>query len=148
MHYTRHCLYVYCLSSHYSLQSLSLRIVSLVIGSLVIVFTHCLSRHYSLVIVSTHCLSGHCLSSHALPVLSQCIVHVIVSLVTLSSFSCVSVSSHSARPYESCKIFKGRPRRNVFSKLVHRQYKSFPPDRFCQVEIQNTTGLSNKSSTA
>ena len=54
----------------------------------------------------------------------------------------------SARPYESCKIFKGRPRRNAFSKLVHRQYKSFPPDRFCQVEIQNTTGLSNKPSTA
>jgi len=54
----------------------------------------------------------------------------------------------SARPYESCKIFKGRPRRNAFSKLVHRQYKSFPPDRFCQVEIQNATGLSNKPSTA
>ena len=36
----------------------------------------------------------------------------------------------SARPYESCKIFKGRPRRNVFSNLVHRQYRSFPPDRF------------------
>jgi len=54
----------------------------------------------------------------------------------------------SARPYESCKIFKGRPRRNAFSKLVHCQYKSFPPDRFCQVEIQNTTGLSNKPSTA
>jgi len=53
-----------------------------------------------------------------------------------------------ARPYESCKIFKGRPPRNAFSKLVHRQYKSFPPDRFCQVEIKNTTGLSNKPSTA
>jgi len=35
-----------------------------------------------------------------------------------------------ARPYESCKIFKGWPRRNAFSKLVHRQYKSFLPDRF------------------
>jgi len=54
----------------------------------------------------------------------------------------------AARPYESCKIFKGRPRRNAFSKLVHSRYKSFPPDRFCQVEIQNTTGLSNKSSNA
>ena len=32
--------------------------------------------------------------------------------------------------WESCKIFKGRPRRNAFSKLAHRQYKSFPPDRF------------------
>jgi len=54
----------------------------------------------------------------------------------------------TARPYESCKIFRGRPRRNAFSKLVHRWYKSCPPDRFCQLEIQNTTGLSNKPSTA
>jgi len=51
----------------------------------------------------------------------------------------------SARPYESCKIFKGRPRRNAFSKLVNRQYKSFPPDRFCQVEMKNPTRLSNKT---
>ena len=36
----------------------------------------------------------------------------------------------SARPYESCKISKGRPRRNAFSDLVHRQYKLFPGDRF------------------
>jgi len=56
--------------------------------------------------------------------------------------------SDSARRYESCKIFKGQPRRNANSKLVHRQHKSFPADRFCQVEIQNTTGLSNKPSTA
>jgi len=54
----------------------------------------------------------------------------------------------SARPYESCKIFKGRPRRNAFSKQVHRQYKSFPPDRFCQLEIKKTTGFSNKHRTA
>ena len=54
----------------------------------------------------------------------------------------------SARPHESCKIFKGRSRRNAFSKLVHRQYKSFPPDRFCQVENKKTTGLSNKHRTA
>jgi len=55
--------------------------------------------------------------------------------------------AQSVRPYDSSKIFKGRPHRNAFSKLVHRQYKSFPPDRFCQVEIQNTSGLSNKPST-
>ena len=54
----------------------------------------------------------------------------------------------SARPYESCKIFKGRPRRNAFSKLLHHQYKSFPPDRFCQVEMENPTRLSNTSSNA
>jgi len=49
------------------------------------------------------------------------------------------IRRRSARPYESCKISKGRPRRNAFSKLVHRQYKSFPPDRFCQVEMKNST---------
>jgi len=54
----------------------------------------------------------------------------------------------SARLYDSCKIFKGRPRRNAFSKLVHRQYKSFPPHRFCQVEMKNPTRLSNKTNNA
>jgi len=54
----------------------------------------------------------------------------------------------SASPYESCEIFEGRPRRNAFSKLVHCQYKSFPPDRFCQVEMKNPTRLSNKTSNA
>ena len=58
------------------------------------------------------------------------------------------ICSMPTRPYESCKIFKGRPRRNAFSKLVYRQYKSFLSDRFCQLEIQITTGLSNKPSTA
>ena len=53
-----------------------------------------------------------------------------------------------ARPYGSCKIFKGRPRRNAFSKLVHRQYKSLPPDRFCQVEMKNPTRLSIKTNNA
>ena len=51
-------------------------------------------------------------------------------------------------PYESCKIFKGRARRNAFSKLVHRQYKSFRSDRFCQIEIKNPTRLSNKTNNA
>jgi hypothetical protein len=40
------------------------------------------------------------------------------------------------RPYESCKIFKSWPHRNAFSKLVHRQYKSFPLDRFLSVGNQ------------
>ena len=50
-----------------------------------------------------------------------------------------------ARPYASCKIFKGRPRRNAFSKLLHRQYQSFRYDGFCQFEIKNPTTLSNKT---
>ena len=58
------------------------------------------------------------------------------------------VKLQSARPYESCKIFKGRPSRNAFSKLVYRQYKSFPHDGFCQYEIKKTTGLRNKHRTA
>ena len=53
----------------------------------------------------------------------------------------------SARPYESCIIFKGQPHRNAFSNLVHRQYK-FGLTDFCEVEIKNTTGLSNKPCTA
>jgi len=48
----------------------------------------------------------------------------------------------TARPYESCKIFKGLPRRNAFSKLVHRQYRLY------QIEIRETTGLSNKPSSS
>ena len=57
-------------------------------------------------------------------------------------------NSGTSRPYESCKIFKGRPRRNAFSKMVHRQYKSFQFDRFCQFEMKNPTRLSNKTSNA
>jgi len=70
-----------------------------------------------------------------------------VSLSYLTSHRLYRLSQ-TARPCESNKIFKGRPRRNAFSKLVHRQYKSFPPHRFCQVEIKKTTGLSNKHRTA
>jgi len=48
--------------------------------------------------------------------------------VTWLIYECEMFHPHvmtPARPYESCKIFKGRPRRNAFSKLVHRQYKSW-----------------------
>ena len=69
------------------------------------------------------------------------------SLPTCIMYWCIHTCI-TARPYESCKIFKGRPRRNAFSKLVRRQYKSFPPDRFCQVEMKKPTKLSNKSSNA
>jgi len=60
-------------------------------------------------------VSSH--TSHSMAHSSVCLVWVCHELST-------------ARSYESCKIFKGRPRRNAFSNLVHRQYKSFPPDRF------------------
>jgi len=74
---------------------------------------------------------------------------LIGSLGTLTETLCLYqnwLKSGSARPYESCKIFKGQPRRNAFSKLVHCQYKSFPTDRFCQIEMKNPTRMSNKTS--
>jgi len=85
-----------------------------------------------------------CLEGSISLLYSLCISIIVCSnsLLQHSRFSC------TVRPYESCKIFKGRPHRNAFSKLVHRQYKSFPPDRFCQVEIKKTTGFSNKHRTA
>jgi len=68
-------------------------------------------------------------------------------VINNSQVSCTDIRV-PACPYESCEIFKGRPRRNALLKLVHRQYKSFPTDRFCQVEMKNPTRLSNKSSNA
>ena len=36
------------------------------------------------------------------------------------------------------KYLRASPAEMPFSKLVHRPYKSFPPDRFCQVEMNKT----------
>jgi len=52
----------------------------------------------------------------------------------------IKVQITTARPYESCKIFKGRPRQNVFSKLVYYQYKSFPADRSVRRTSKNQLG--------
>ena len=46
------------------------------------------------------------------------------------------------------KIFKGWPPRDAPSKLVQLWYKSLPPDQRGQVEMEKTTRLSNKTSTA
>jgi len=46
------------------------------------------------------------------------------------------------------KTVKGQPRRYASSELVHRLYKSFPPDHFGQAEMNVSNTLSNKSSTA
>jgi len=54
--------------------------------------------------------------------------------------------SKSARPYESCKIFKGWPHTSF--KLAQLWYKSFPPDQRGQAEMKKPTRLSNKTSTA
>ena len=56
-------------------------------------------------------------------------------------------TSSSARPYESCKIFKGWRPRDAPSKLVQLWYKSFSPDLRGLVEMKNPTRLSNKNST-
>jgi len=52
----------------------------------------------------------------------------------------IKVQITTARPYESCKILKGRPRGNVFSKLVYYQYKSFPADRSVRRKSKNQLG--------
>jgi len=52
----------------------------------------------------------------------------------------IKVQITTARPYESCKILKGRPRRNVYSKLVYYQYKSFPADRSVRRKSKNQLG--------
>jgi len=46
------------------------------------------------------------------------------------------------------KIFKGQSHRFTFWELVPNWYKSFPPDHFGQAEINDSTMLSNESSTA
>jgi len=46
------------------------------------------------------------------------------------------------------KIFKGQPRRFALWELVPNWYKIFPPDYFGQMEINNSTILKNKTSTA
>ena len=46
------------------------------------------------------------------------------------------------------KIFKGQPLRFAVWELVPKWYKTFPPDYIDQVEIKNSTMLSNTTSTA
>jgi len=85
-----------------------------------------------------------CAHSHFTPLISTCMWHDSYDLSIHMWHDLYDSSIHmwhdsydlsihmwnAARPYESWKIFEGRPHRNAFSKLVHRQYKSFPPDRF------------------
>jgi len=89
-----------------------------------------------------------CLIHTSVPHIHRYVPHTRMSLSECWMRWSFTRMSLTARPYESCKIFKGQPRRNAFSKLVHRQYKSFPPDRFCQVGMNKTTLLSNKPSSA
>ena len=53
-----------------------------------------------------------------------------------------------ARPYESCKIFKGWAPRDAASKLVQLWYKTFPADQRGHVEMNKPTRFSNETSTA
>jgi len=46
------------------------------------------------------------------------------------------------------KIFKGQPCRFALSELVQAWYKTFPHDHFGQMEINDSTMLRNKTSTA
>jgi len=62
--------------------------------------------------------------------------------------ACVYVLSAAClpAPMNHAKIFKGR--RFASWELVQGPYKTFPPDHIDQVEINKSTILSNKSSTA
>ena len=62
-----------------------------------------------------------------------------------SSYSCVYTPP---APMNHVKIFKGQPRQFALSELVQALYKSFSPDHFGQVEINHSTMLRNKTSTA
>ena len=51
-------------------------------------------------------------------------------------------------PINHVKQIKGQPRQFSLSELVQACYKTFLPDHFGQVEINDSTMLSNKTSTA
>jgi len=53
----------------------------------------------------------------------------------------------AARPYKSCQLFKGQPRRFALWELVPNWYKSFLHDHFGQLKIKDITMLSNETST-
>jgi len=108
-------------------------------------------------LLQNHCKTLHdtggCSQSHQAAKRHDAQSHPVIARVIRAQFatccsSDMSLDHTNGPPYESCKIFKSRLRRNAFSKLVHRQYKSFPPDRFCQVEMKNPTRLSNKTNNA
>jgi len=46
------------------------------------------------------------------------------------------------------KMFKGKPRQLALCELVPNWYKTFPPDHFGQVEMNDSTMLSNQIHTA
>ena len=46
------------------------------------------------------------------------------------------------------KIFEGQPRRCALWELAPKWYKTFPPDHIDQVEIYNSSLLSNHASNA
>ena len=51
-------------------------------------------------------------------------------------------------PMNHVKILKGWPRRFTLWALVPNWYKTFPPDYFGQAEMNDSTMLRNKTSTA
>ena len=90
-----------------------------------------------------------------LPCLIYIQIHNYIIVTHTSIYGSIYIMSYDTHvcicppaPMNQVKYLRAGPAEMPFWKLVHRQYKSFPPDRFCQVEIQKTTGLSNKPSTA
>ena len=66
----------------------------------------------------------------------------------VSSMRCFLFSLCPPAPMNHAKIFKGRPPRDVPSKLVQLWHKTFPCDQCGQFEMKKPTRLSNKTSTA
>jgi len=73
-------------------------------------------------------------------------IHIYIH-VWLNLLMCISYVYLPA-PMNHVKIFKGQPRRFALSELVQACYNTFPPDHFGQVEINDSTMLRNKTSTA
>jgi len=71
-------------------------------------------------------------------------------------YTCIYVRTHRyvnvytcpSSPMIHVNIFKGQPRRFALLELLQAWYKSFAPDHFGQVQINHSTMLRNKSSTA
>jgi len=82
--------------------------------------------------------------------------HLFITIQQLTEISTRNDLMLAPSPFDCCppapmnhvKIFQGQPRRFALSELVQAWYKTFPTDHFGQLEINDSTMLRNKTSTA
>ena len=82
--------------------------------------------------------------------------HLFITIQQLTEISTRNDLMLATSPFDCCppatmnhvKIFQGQPRRFALSELVQAWYKKFPTDHFGQLEINDSTMLRNKTSTA